>query len=143
MKLKILFGLFFVLLLSSLALAQVDKVVVVNYDSVEDMMVDLNKLKPVQKEITPAESTLKTWTKCTRYYCYEVPVVTIVAPVLTHVHAQAVNKYHYNSHDGVYTNDWDDKEDYYRRYDSYNYYNGHVYSDRYIAMHYLDYHYWD
>ncbi|MFH1276502.1 MAG: hypothetical protein ABIH82_05305 [Candidatus Woesearchaeota archaeon] len=132
MKYKHLFWLILLLLVAGTAMAQTDKVMVVTYDSTEDMLIDLGKVQTTLEK--PQQQPLKTWTYCHRYNCIQVPVlnqiespvfnpiempmVTQVMPVFTHIHLEPVNKYHYNSVDGQYFDDWDNKNDYYKhKYD--------------------------
>jgi hypothetical protein len=112
MKLKYSLWIILLLVMAGSVMAETDKVMVVTYDSVEEMLMDLGKVKDTVSK--PTEE--KTWIKCHRYYCYEVPVVTYIKPVFTHEHADAVSKYRYNKVDGFHVNDWDEREDHYKKY---------------------------
>ncbi|HLC90763.1 MAG TPA: hypothetical protein VJI15_03265 [Candidatus Nanoarchaeia archaeon] len=95
-----------------------EKVLVVTYDSTEEMLMDLGKVNDAVNRKADSDeqpdTTVKTWIYCRRYHCYEVPVTTIEVPVIMYSHAEPVAKYRYNKVDGQYINPWDEEEDYYR-----------------------------
>ncbi|MBI2112495.1 hypothetical protein HYT52_03095 [Candidatus Woesearchaeota archaeon] len=127
--------------LTASAMAETDKVMVVTYDSADEMLLDLNKVKTTLEKSVQKP---KTWTYCHRYNCYQVelaPVQEVSIPVYTRVQTfdplivsgyelptkvltpvyvqtytrpEPVSKYRYNPADGVYVNEWDEKEERYR-----------------------------